>query len=775
MPRRYPSSHQPRLAIVLVVLVVMFMGATASRAAGATDRVPSSPGEPALANAAPSTLLDDVPSTLPEPSTPEDEASLRLDDDAFRAWHAEVRGDRGEVIDQDGDPFAAIDACMTQDMADRGAHGASIAVLNEGELVYARGYGLKHPEREDAIDPDTLFRIGSTTKMMTAAGVMQQVEQGSIDLHAPVTTYVPGFEIAAPWDASAITTHHLMTHSAGIPDDLTGAYGPTTLEEWAASRGVVQLYAPPGSFYNYSNPSWSLAGLVLQRTTGRPYRSYLVDEVWRPAGMARTTMDPAAVIADGNFAMGGGPAGTFAPDDYDSLWGGPAGFAFSTPTELVAWAKLLMDGGGDVLSEESASAMQGRRIDLQSIPGLYYGYGIMRSEELPGLTLLQHGGNIDGYSSQLYWVPERAFAVSVLASSPQSLSNAARCAILEVVQPELPDPGDRSTDPDTWAAYAGTYVSQNRDGDQTTIWVHHTGDGLMLKQGSAAPEALVQRYLNTFQTDQDGDGAGDGAELTFIEHPDRPGRAEWLRNRGFVAIRVGEVPSSVPMRGATCAPLTFTAHAAMPRLVGRGWGLDNLHVARADVPVTADDPEDPSSAGFQLDLQADEPIAVMEIRLTGEEDDDLDLFLLYDRNEDGAFSYPDELAGAGTTSSANERIQLGGTRPLPPGAYQVWVQGWAVEGDASTFDLDVLAITGEGLRLEGLPAAIEAGERVEATVCAQPASIAGADGPRRGVIVLSTGGNPRDVIVPIEWQPGDEPGPGPEPAAGRLFIPWAAR
>lgn len=119
------------------------------------------------------------------------------------------------------DPFAAIDTCVTTEMAQTETPGASIAIMRDGELVYTKGYGVKRHGTDEAIDAGTMFRIGSTTKQMVAAGVMQQVEAGKVDLQAPITGLIPELELAPPWDPAAITTEQLLTHSAGIPDRVT--------------------------------------------------------------------------------------------------------------------------------------------------------------------------------------------------------------------------------------------------------------------------------------------------------------------------------------------------------------------------------------------------------------------------------------------------------------------------------------------------------------------------------------------------------------------------
>ncbi len=98
----------------------------------------------------------------------------------------------------------AIDFCIEKDMFRIGAPGAAVAVVLDGELIYESGYGVKHRLDRGDVGPDTVFRIGSVTKQMTAAAVMQQVELGRVNLSAPVTDYIPQFEIAGRWPAERI-------------------------------------------------------------------------------------------------------------------------------------------------------------------------------------------------------------------------------------------------------------------------------------------------------------------------------------------------------------------------------------------------------------------------------------------------------------------------------------------------------------------------------------------------------------------------------------------
>ena len=166
----------------------------------------------------------------------------------------------------------AIDLCVENNMAQLGAPGAAVAVMLDGQIIYTRGYGVKHSTQGGAVDSETAFRIGSVTKMMTAAAVMQQVELGRVDLDAPVTDYIPELAIGGKWPAELITVRHALTHATGFPDLINGVYGTDNdaLSRWAAAQGGIELHAPPGSFWNYSNPNFMMAGLVAERAAGVP-------------------------------------------------------------------------------------------------------------------------------------------------------------------------------------------------------------------------------------------------------------------------------------------------------------------------------------------------------------------------------------------------------------------------------------------------------------------------------------------------------------------------
>ena len=441
----------------------------------------------------------------------------------------------------------AVDQCVTQSMAQAGTPGAAVAVALDGALILERGYGVTRREGSTPVDADTYFRIGSVTKQLTAAAVLQQVELGTVALDDPVTAYVPELSLSGQWPADRITVRHLLTHSSGFPDlpfDPAGPTGDGALADWAAHLDEVTLHAPPGVFWNYSNPNFNLAGLVAERASGQPYRQYVSQHVLAPAGMTRTTFDPAAVIADGNYSYGhltspGGIETVYAPDDYDNAVFAPAGYAFSTAGDLVRWALTLLDDGGAVLAPFSAQQMQSPQRDLELIPGYSYGYGVF-IEPLGDLTLRQHGGNLWGWGAYLIWEHEHRFAVAVLANTFESLPGAAYCIADYLLAPGPTVHPPDTSDPATWGRFEGiwdftTSTSYPLEGEITVesseelslfLWDAHSG--------WTASFTLEHLGYGIFLADLDEDGVPE-SDFEFLDRG-HPQRVSWLRNRSVVGL-----------------------------------------------------------------------------------------------------------------------------------------------------------------------------------------------------------------------------------------------
>ncbi len=489
------------------------------------------------------------------------------------------------TLHPEGDTLGEIVAsCVEQDMALHDTPGAAAAVAVDGVLAHEAGFGERRRRSGLAVTPHTVFRIGSITKMMTAAGVLQLAEAGLVDLDAPVTAYLPDFRLAVPGSAATVTLRHLLTHTSDIPDTyaVDNVFLLPSLESWLPAMEAVELHAPAGSFWNYSNPNFSLAGLVIQRVSGMDYPTYMEHSVWGPAGMTSTTLDPHQAMSAGDYSWGHnrvmeGREIVYLPDDYDSPALAPAGMAFSTAGDLVRWALLLMDGGAPVLQEASARAMQAPQVWTHYRWDTWYGFGVF-SQVHKGLALRHHGGNVPGWGAFLLWVPDRGFAVSVLANGNDALDAAAFCIAEGVLQPTgtTPDPG--LTGPEDWRWNQGRYEVRWYDGTTATAEVRLEGDSLTLTLEGAGDPAdpvavpLTQVYRDTFVADMDGDGTLD-TDWTIIAAPGAELPVVWMRNRLRVGTRIpplrrpaGRLPGAA---GPTRAAPAGAGEASGPRAPAR--------------------------------------------------------------------------------------------------------------------------------------------------------------------------------------------------------------
>lgn len=464
------------------------------------------------------------------------------------------------------DVFSKVDKCVEAVMSAYHIPGASIAIIDHGSQVYEKGYGIKNKELGGDVTPGTVFRFGSTLKMMTAAAVMQQVEKGLVDLQAPITRYIPEFQVAGPWSSSNIMVWNLLTHTSSFPDrydefmfrnGLAGPTTPTALSDWAAGQSAIPLYAPPGSFWNYSNPNYSLAGLIVQKTSGQEYHQYMKDHVFGPAGMTNTTLLPSEVMAYGDYAYEHyqdpftGEFVIVAPDAYDNWIMAPAGLGFATARDLARFANLLMSGGDDVITPQSAEIMQSQQVDMQTGETMYYGFGVMNLPDFYGEDLRMHGGNVFGSAASLIWAPEHTFAVALLFNGGASPDDAALCAynVFHPLSGEAPP--NTSLDPSEWGRYEGNYRGRffghwdwrtkgeiiTYDGLEISAQAVKRGDHLILQ----IPQLLVTDSLTPIGLDVFlASKLGFLAPLFdagFLKDPQTQVLSNFIRNRSFVLIR----------------------------------------------------------------------------------------------------------------------------------------------------------------------------------------------------------------------------------------------
>ena len=227
----------------------------------------------------------------------------------------------------------------------------SIALVDDQQLVWAKGFGLADPKRNVAATENTIYRVGSVSKLFTDTAIMQLVEKGEIDLDAPVERYLPDFHPANPF-GTPVTLRELMSHRSGlVREPPVGHYFDSTdptLKATVESLNSTALVYPPGTHTKYSNAAIAVVGYLLQQHVNQPFPDYLRDAVLKPLGMTASSFVPTsevrAHLADAIIQTYDGriiQAPTF------QLGMQPAGCMYSSVTDLAKFLNMLFaDGNG---------------------------------------------------------------------------------------------------------------------------------------------------------------------------------------------------------------------------------------------------------------------------------------------------------------------------------------------------------------------------------------------------------------------------------------------
>lgn len=429
---------------------------------------------------------------------------------------------------------AALDSAVQSELSRTRTPGVQVAVVVDGQVAYSKGYGVADVETGRAVTDRTLFRVGSVTKMFAAATLTQLAADKKLDLDLPIGTYVT--ELAGK-KVGAVTTHQLLTHSAGWLDNAVayGRMGEGALGEVMREVTDTLFITEPGRVISYSNPGYSMAGFVAERAGQARFATLTEQLVLRNVGMTRATFRPLEVMTQ-DFSQGhvGPPtgAGTVVRPYTENTAQWAAGFLFSSAGEIGRFAAMLMNGGTidgkRVLAEQAVRRMT---TGHQAIPGsatARYGYGL-RVETVDGQRIWQHGGSINGFDAQVTMFPDRKLAVVVLdnrAGAPlRGIVDlvAQRAAGITPATP-APLPAERTANAEERAALVGTY----RHGGLVVTLLEKDGALFVEQRGSTAPVTLQgdERIVIT-------PPAGDKQVILVVR--DANGRAAYL-HQGLRAI-----------------------------------------------------------------------------------------------------------------------------------------------------------------------------------------------------------------------------------------------
>jgi CubicO group peptidase (beta-lactamase class C family) len=381
--------------------------------------------------------------------------------------------------------------------------GATLGILRmhddrDDELVEA-AYGLLNRETGVQTTTDSVFQIGSITKVWTATVVMQLVDEGKLDLDKPVIEVLPELELGDADVAKQVTMRQLLTHTSGIDGDIftdTGR-GDDAIEKYVDQLSEAAQNHPIGATWSYCNSGFTLAGRVIEKLTGGTWDAAVRERLFTPLKLERTGTLPEEALLHRAAVGHVGDDNDRAPAWVLPRSAAPAGLINSTVADVLAFARMHLNGGvaadgARVLSEESTAAMQEHQADLpdKNTLGDSWGIGWIRFG-WDGRRLIGHDGNTLGQAAFLKLLPDAGLAITLLTNGGsahdlyEDLYREIFAEVADLAMPHPLSPPEEPVEVDL-APHVGTYERAS-----VKIDVYTDGEGPMLRTTVTGPIAAL--------------------------------------------------------------------------------------------------------------------------------------------------------------------------------------------------------------------------------------------------------------------------------------------
>jgi len=399
---------------------------------------------------------------------------------------------------------------------------ATAAIMVDGKVVYAEGFGMANREKSIPVDKTTLFNIGSISKVYVATAIMLLVDDGKVSLDKPVTDYLPEFKMADD-RYKKITVRMILNHVSGIPgtegsNSFGFKYDDNVKQETINTLARAHLKHAPGAMTVYCNDGFTLAEMIVERVSGKKYIDFLNKRIFKPLGLKNTGMSVGEIKGNPVALYYDAKTGKIHPRETLSVLG--AGGLSSTAEELCRFMdafsaenKLLKKASLDEMKKAQPSDFWGK---LRN-PGFSFGLGWditgLPRYDAAGLQILGKSGGTGNYSSMVFTVPDKRISVAFIASGAESGAMKIALDILDAVLVEkklifkeeksVLIPPEAQKLPQDYAYFSGYYASQTKLGQVVFDADKNSATLFSFKEQEKTP-AITLVYNNGYYHDTEG-------------------------------------------------------------------------------------------------------------------------------------------------------------------------------------------------------------------------------------------------------------------------------
>lgn len=343
-----------------------------------------------------------------------------------------------------------IEDCIAQTLQTWGIPGAGVALAAGGE-VYARGFGACAAQAGPAVDEQTVFAIGSTTKAFTSAACAMLVDEGKLAWDDPVVKHLPDFALYDPWVSAQVTLRDLLCHRLGLERAQRlyyhGGYAQTEIVR------RMRYLRPAAGFrtqFHYANQQYGTAGLIVEAASGQSWDDFVTSRIFEPLGMPRSfssfgraehiqnLAQPHAVL-DETYPAGVRFLGQQQTIPWFKLNHEPAGSILTCAADLGKWLGLMLQGGAPLIQPGSFAELTSPQMVMHNLaeselaplyylqpPTNFWTYGLgWWVLDHAGYKVLMHGGQMPGFNSVVAFVPQAGIGIAVMVNVHQTLAHAA--------------------------------------------------------------------------------------------------------------------------------------------------------------------------------------------------------------------------------------------------------------------------------------------------------------------------------------------------------------